>query len=228
MGVRMPAAVVVTAIPVKDPAHELSKWTCTLFVANLLHFVCVLTIALQDETNRRDTSDVVLDCSLGFLLCGVYLPLALYRSAQRNQYVLSRFLVVMLTIISLFTFVTAVSAVCAHFEAQGLCAECAETLVHNASCEVVFDGVDYGLAHSHVASITRDDCNGLTETATVVARHCLAMCTSMVGFITVCKASEPGMNTYGADVRAEEIAVIQVEGQVLAIRAEHVQQLPRV
>ena len=224
MGVRMPAAVVVTAIPVKDPAHELSKWTCTLFVANLLHFVCVLTIALQDETNRRDTSDVVLDCSLGFLLCGVYLPLALYRSAQRNQYVLSRFLVVMLTIISLFTFVTAVSAVCAHFEAQGLCAECAETLVHNASCEVVFDGV----VAPYVASITRDDCNGLSETATVVARHCLAMCTSMVGFITVCKASEPGMNTYGADVRAEEIAVIQVEGQVLAVRAEHVQQLPRV
>lgn len=220
---QFPALVVVNAIPVNDPRDKAFRWTLLLFLSHLALFIykVVYELTVNDE---KDNTSPILQITFGFFICGIYLPLTLYRIVKKKNKHMLKMFVVLLMIVSLIDFVNGLSQAGTYFELQHLCKDCEDDFVlQNGTCIREFETID----GSQAFEIDEPNCHTLPEMSAVVATYALQVMTAMIGFITACKvtSSHEEPKQFAQVVSPEEISVIQIEGQPVAVRTEHVPEI---
>lgn len=221
-----PRLLVVTAVPVNDRANHTLRWTILLFLAHAAQFIYRLVSI--DFENSTDDGEMVLPLMFGFFVCGVYLPLALYKNVRNKNTRMTRLFVVLLMIISLVSFANCLSTVCAYFELQNVCQDCAqEFLLNNGTCDMTFDTID----GAQTLELSQTECQSLPSLASVTIRYALELCTAMIGFITACKLTSPEhtqRKQYAEVMSPDEVSIVQINGQPVVVQSVRVPEIDQV
>lgn len=215
----IPQLIVVTGVPVNDRLNEAYKWTMLLFLSHLIYLVFKF---LSDPSTADHTSPILDNC-FRFLICGVYVPLALYKNVQKQNWRMLRLFVILLTIISIVGFTNAISTICAYFELRYVCVDCADDFqMYNGTCVIAFGNSD-----AANLIVTEQECQTMSELVDIVPRHTIELFIAMVGFITACKVTSSGQTgkRYGEVLTPDDIAIVNIEGQPVAVRAETVPEI---
>ena len=222
---QVPATVVVTATPAKDHVKSAFNWTVLLSTLHLTIFAC--NIMVFAHGTQHEITVTILQQSMSFLMFGICLPLSLYRSVKRNNTTSLRVFVLLLTIVSLLTFVSCLAVVCTIFELDQLCEECSERFVHyNDTCEVTSQRFQVAFM-----TITADDCETATLARKTIVLEYLNMGTAFVGLIAACQLVTPENLEKRVTAEAlvlDEISVIAVDGEVVAVRTEDIHTLSNI
>lgn len=223
-----PRLLVVTAVPVNDLANHALRWTILLFLAHATQFI--YRLASMDVEKYTEDGEMlpVLPLVFGFFVCGVYLPLALYKNVRNKNTRMTRLFVVLLMIISLVSFANCLSTVCAYFELQNVCQDCAqEFLLNNGTCDMTFDTID----GAQTLELNQTECQSLPSLTSVTIRYALELCTAMIGFITACKLTSPEhtqQKQYAEVMSPEEVSIVQINGQPVLVQPVRVPEIDQV
>ena len=215
----IPQLIVVTGVPVNDRVNEAFKWTMLLFLTHMIYFV----FKVVSDPTVKDNVSPMLDYSFNFLICGVYIPLALYKNVQKKSWRILRLFAILLTIISLVGFVSAMSTICTYFELQHVCADCTDDFeMYNGTCVLTFGNSD-----SEDLIVTEQECRAMPDMVDIVPRYTIELFIAMVGFITACKvtSSEQTGKRYGEVLTPDDIVIVNIEGQPVAVQAETVPEI---
>ena len=113
--------------------------------------------------------------------------------------------------------------ICAYFELQQMCVDCVDDFkIYNGTCVIAF-----GNSNSEDLIVTKQDCQAMPDMVDIVPRHMIELFIAMVGFITACKvtSSEQTSKHYGEVLTPDDIAIVNIEGQPVAVRAETVPEI---
>ena len=212
-----PQLIVVSGVPVKSREEMTQKWTYTLFLANLVYFIY--------QCNVYNDKNQLLVVSFSFLICGVYLPFYGYNAVKKNKQGAMRFFSIMLSIISLFGIVSALSSIGFYYELNDICDDC-EGVFEDGSqdCNISF-------ARDEVLYITAHECSKIPAESNFVTKHALELTVNIIGIITACTVTGKRKHVQIAErvpTLAEvdaPVSVIMIDGEMVVARTEDVPTL---
>jgi len=212
-----PQLIIVNGVPVKSREEMTQKWTCVLFLANMIYFIY--------QCNVYSDKNQLLAVSFSFLICGVYLPFYGYTAVKKNKEGAIRFFTIMLSIISLFGIVSALSSIGFYYELNGICDDCEPVFEDGAQdCNVSF-------ARNEVVYITADECSKMPSESNFVIKHVLELMVNIIGMITACTVTGKRKHAQIAEtvptlaVVDSPVSVITIDGEVVVARTEDVPAL---
>lgn len=209
-----PQLIVVSGVPVKSREEITQKWTFTLFWANLMYFIY--------QCNVYDDKKQLLTVSFSFLVCGVYLPFYGYNAVKKNKQGAIRFFSIMLSIISLFGIVSALSSIGFYYELGDMCDDCEDVFEDGSQdCNVSF-------ARDEVLYITADECSKMPSESNFVIKHALELAVNIIGMITACSITGKRKHAHIAErvptlaMVDAPVSVITIDGEAVVARTEDV------
>jgi len=201
-----PQLIVVSGVPVKSREEITQKWTCALFWANLMYFIY--------QCNVNDDKKQLLVVSFSFLVCGVYLPYYGYDAVKKNKKGAIRFFSIMLSIISLFGIVSALSSIGFYYKLNDMCDDCEDVFEDGQDCNISF-------ARDEVLYITADECSKMPSESNFITKHAFEFTVNIIGTITACSVTGKRKHAHIAE-RVPTLAMVDAPVSIIAIDGEQV------